>query len=90
MAIQNPQEIIKKGEEIYQSKKAGLEKNYPGQYVAINVTTKDFFIDDTPEDASFKAKQAHPVEITYLTRIGEDRAVYHLRNRHSQNDNWLF
>jgi len=88
--ITNPDQIVKKGEELYQANKLDLEKNYLGKFVAINVETGELFISDTPETASKKAKDTHPGSVTFLTKIGPDRGVYTLRSFRGNSDNWNF
>lgn len=71
MSILSPKIIAERGEKIYQDKlKDNLEIDKKGKYVAIEVETERYFIEDTPEEALQKAKQEFPDSIFYLIKIG--------------------
>lgn len=76
----NPNEIVRKGEEIYQKElKEKLEKNYLGKFVAIEVESKEYFLGETSVEASQKARKKYPDKVTYLMKVGYP-AVFTMSN----------
>lgn len=66
----NTQEVIKKGNEIYEDKKTELEPENNGKYITIEVNSGDYFIGDTREEAVSAARIKYPKIILYVRRIG--------------------
>ena len=67
-----PEEIAKKGEEIYQEEfKNKLETTENGKYIAIEVESKKSFIGETKEEALDIAQKAFPERIFFVRKIGE-------------------
>lgn len=67
----NPNEIARKGEEIYEKNlKDKIEKDYYGKFVAIEVETGKYFLGETLDEASNKAKKKYPDKINYIKKIG--------------------
>jgi len=66
----NVADIIKKGNEIYESIKAELEPTNNGKYVVIEVASKRHFIGETRTDAVIEAKKAFPDTVMFVKRIG--------------------
>lgn len=67
-----PEEIAKKGEEIYQKKfKNQLEPKENGKYIAIEIDSKKHFIGETKEEALDMAQKTFPKRIFFVRRIGE-------------------
>lgn len=66
----NTQDVIKRGHEIYESKKAELELGNNGKYITIEVNSGDYFIGNTREEAVSAARIKHPKVILYVRRIG--------------------
>lgn len=64
------QDIIKRGHETYESKKAELEPENNGKYITIEVNSGDYFIGNTREEAVSAARIKHPKVILYVRRIG--------------------
>lgn len=68
----NVQELTRKGEEIYQQEfKENLEQVHNGEYVAIEVESKQYYVGTTKEEAVAKAKKEYPNKIFFVRRIGE-------------------
>src|SRR5664279_1268814 len=75
------QEVIKKGQEIYETKKSEFESTHNGQYITIEVNSGDYFIGNTREDAVAVARVKYPTPILYVRRIGAIEKVA----RHAPN-----
>jgi hypothetical protein len=66
----NPKAIAAAGEDIYKSIQVDLEANHRGEFVAINVRTKSYYLGDTAEEALENAKNAEPSGLFHLIRVG--------------------
>jgi hypothetical protein len=68
----NIDEMVEQGKVIYAGiqEKENLEKLYTGQYIAIDVASKKYFIGETRDDAVAKAKIDLPNVIFFIKRIG--------------------
>lgn len=66
----NAQEVIKKGQEIYESKKTEFESANNGKYIAIEVNSGDYSIGNTREEAVSAARIKYPNVILFVRRIG--------------------
>lgn len=67
-----PEEIAKKGDEIYQKElKSKLEPQENGKYIAIEVKSKRYFIGITKEEVLDQAQKVFPDKIFFVRRIGE-------------------
>lgn len=88
----NIQNLLTKGEEIYQQIKANLEPNNIGQYVAIEVDSQRHFVGLTKDEAVAQAKTVFPDKIFFVRRIGEIEkiAVYSSIFSPTENYDWLF
>ncbi len=68
---QNPQELAKKGMAIYQEKyQAEYEQKYLGKFVAIDTSTGEAWVADTPEEALRIAQEKNPRGFFHLIKIG--------------------
>lgn len=68
----NVQELLKKGEEIYQQElRSILEPTDNGKYVALEVESKRHFIGNTKDEAVAEAKKVFPNRVFVVRRIGE-------------------
>ena len=65
------QDIIKKGAEIYDTLKGELEAVSGGEYIVIEVDTKEHFIGDTRDEAILKAKIKFPDKVMFVRKIGQ-------------------
>lgn len=69
--ILTPEEVAKKGEEIYNSKlKPILEPVQNGKFVAIDTDSSDYFLGDTILQALENAQQKYPNKIFHTVRVG--------------------
>ena len=67
----NPQEAANKGMAIYREKyQQAYEREHPGKFVAIDITTGDAWVADTPEAALEMAQRAHVDGFFHLIKIG--------------------
>ena len=77
--------IAEMGERLYTERhKERLEREIPGQYVAIDVLTGEAYIGPYPEDALAAAKSKAPTGLFHLIRVGSTGAyrVSHLLSGH--------
>lgn len=65
-----PQDVEKKGQEIYEKIKAEVETKYKDKYLTIDVTSGEYFVGDTVEDALIKAKEKYPGRIFHTVKVG--------------------
>ncbi len=78
--------IAKRGEEIYARRyKENFERNYRGKYMVIDITTEDYSIASTPEEATQEAHKKNPKGVFYLIRIGYS-GVYRMRTHLTSAD----
>jgi hypothetical protein len=86
----NPAKIGEKGNAIYQQKyQADYERLHPGKYVAIDVTSEEAFLADTPEEAVKLLQERNPKSFFHLIKIGSPgvfKVGYSVRNERD----WLF
>ncbi len=79
----NIQEIIDKGNKIYDGLKNALEPIQNGKYIVIEVNSGKQFIGNTTDEAIASAKKEFPTQIMFIRRIGQgDKA-----SRYSLNFN---
>ncbi|MFA5072163.1 MAG: hypothetical protein WC511_07490 [Candidatus Pacearchaeota archaeon] len=69
------QEIIKKGNEIYNTLKEELEQNHNGEYVVIEIDSGRNFIGETRDEATLEAKKEFPDKIMFIKRIGQEEKI---------------
>lgn len=65
-----PSEIAQKGIEVYQRISKRIEKNYTGNFVAIEIESGKYFLGQTQVEAIEKAKKHFPTKIFYLMKVG--------------------
>jgi hypothetical protein len=71
----NARDIAAKGDAVYESKfRPEFERQYPGQFAAIDISTEDAFVGEFAEQALAKARAASPSGIFYLVRVGSKAA----------------
>lgn len=74
-AFSNPRDVAKEGERIYAEKyKAEFEKQFSGQFAAIDVISQEAFRAEFPEDAIRRAQDANKGGHLHLIRIGSSSA----------------
>ena len=65
-----PAEIAQKGIQVYQKISKQIEKDYSGDFVAIEVESGEYFLGQTQVEAIEKAKKHFPTKIFYLMKVG--------------------
>lgn len=71
----DPEAVATRGEAIYTERyRAQFERDYPGQFVAIDIVTDAAYRGLTPEAALTLAREGSPQGIFHLIRIGEPGA----------------
>ncbi|MFH1582457.1 MAG: hypothetical protein ABIA08_01725 [bacterium] len=63
--------IIKKGLEIYDKIKEKIEPAENGKYVVIETESEKYFIGNTRDEATGKAKDEFPDKVLFIKRIGQ-------------------
>ncbi len=56
--------------------RATLESQHNGEYVAIEPSSRSFYVAQTFVEAAMQAKTAHPKSKTFVIRIGHEAAVH--------------
>lgn len=65
------EEIARRGERLYRSKlRCLLEPQYKGWFVAIEVTSGDYFLGEEMAEVLEKAKARYPKKLFHVVRIG--------------------
>jgi len=86
----NPRQLAEKGEAIYKAKyQQEYERQYPGKYAAIDVTTEKAFVADTPEAAVELLQKENAKAFFHLVRIGAAGVFKVGFSVHSNDSNWL-
>jgi hypothetical protein len=68
---ENQKAFARNARAIYQQRlKQLLEKSAPGQFVAIEVDSGDYFLGATPLEAVTKAKQRYPDRVFHVMKVG--------------------
>jgi hypothetical protein len=79
-----PEDVVAEGERIYRERlKERLENTSPGRFVAIDVTTGEYFLGDHADQALAAAKTASPHGIVHLMRVGSQGAFKVSYSRHA-------
>lgn len=73
----NKEELMDKGQEIYDKLKKQLLPEHKGDVIAIEVKSGDYFIGKDVDEAIEKAKDKHPDRIFCVLRIGH-RALWRI------------
>ncbi len=66
----NLQEIVDRGEKIYEEIKSQYEPQYNGKFLAIEVESKKIYFGDESIEAMEAAKKEFPDKVFYLVKIG--------------------
>ncbi len=85
-----PQDVEKKGQEIYEKIKDELEAKYKDKYLTIDVVSGEYFVGDTVEDALIKAKEKYPGRIFHTVKVGA-LGIYSVSSatRNDGYNNWF-
>ena len=73
------QQIIAEGKRVYETIRPTLELKFPNQYITIDPTSKEYFVDPSMSAAITKARARFPGREFYTTRIGQDTAMTMMR-----------
>lgn len=69
--LNDPRAISDAGERIYsENYKQEFERQYPGQFVAIDIISKSATLGGTTSEALLKARTEHPSGVFHLIRVG--------------------
>lgn len=71
------EDIVDRGKEIYQQLRNEVEPQYNGKFLAIDIKTEDYEINDQGTMAISRLLSQHPDAVIYLGRIGH-RAAYRM------------
>jgi hypothetical protein len=66
--------VAKEGALIYQSVKSKYEPTSTGQFLAIDIESRDQYLAPTSAEAVIKARAAHPNKVFYVVKVGFDAA----------------
>lgn len=66
----NIQKIAEEGIRIYQGIKHQYEPKCVGKFLAIEIESRDTFLDETTSGAVELARAAHPEKVFYVVKIG--------------------
>lgn len=70
----------REGQKILDELMPKLEDEHFGEFIAIDVDTRDYFLDKNSIKATLKAKEKYPNNVFYKGRIGY-RAAYSFKGR---------
>ena len=88
--LSNPKIIAERGEQIYRDKyQANYEGNHHGKFVAIDVTTEQSYLGDTPEVALDTAKRASPAGLFHVIQVGFS-AAFRVSYSSNATADWIF
>ena len=87
----NAKQLAEKGEAIYKAKyQQEYEKSYSGKYVAIDLSTEQAFVADTPEAAVELLQRENPKSYFHLVRVGSTGVFKVGYSVHSDERDCLF
>ena len=90
MVISNPREAAERGEKIYHDKyKTAFETEHYGKYVAVDITTEEAHVADSPEDAIAIARKHNPRGVFHLVKVGSTGA-FRVSYTSNADMDWLF
>ena len=75
MAISLSPNLVSRGKQIYTQLQYTIETKYPGQYIAIDPISSEYFISTRLADALRMAKDKFPDRTFYTVRIGYETAL---------------
>lgn len=71
------QSLVSKAKVLYESMRLKLEREFGGQFVAIEPESQEFFVGQSFDSAVTAARTAHPNRVTHTIRIGH-QAAFHI------------
>ena len=76
MASEQSMELARKAREIYEQRlRSKLEATNPGDFVAIDPQSGEFFLGQTLSEAIQAARAAHPDRLSFGLRVGHETTV---------------
>ena len=66
--------IAKEGTLIYDQVKSKYETDSKGEFLAIDIDSRNTYLAPTSAEAVTKAREAHPGKVFYVVKIGYDAA----------------
>jgi len=77
MLVSERRSLVSKAKVLYESMRLRLEREFGGQFVAIEPESQEFFIGQSFDSAVTAARQAHPNRVSHTIRIGH-QAAFHI------------
>ena len=68
--------LVSKAKVLYESMRLRLEREFGGQFVAIEPESQEFFISQSFESAVTAARTAYPNRVSHTIRIGHPAAFH--------------
>jgi len=68
--------IADQAKAVYETLRAGLESGHLDEFIAIEPTSKSYFLGKTFVEAAMAAKEALPDRKTFVIRVGRDAAFH--------------
>lgn len=88
--LSNPKDLAERGEKIYHSQyKEQYEREHPGEFVAIDVTTEKAYVGQTPEGVLETARDDSQRGLFHLIQVGFSGAFRVSYTNHADLD-WIF
>ncbi len=86
----NPKAIAELGEKIYREKyKETYEREHAGKFVAIDLTTENAFVADTPEGAVELLQKQNPDSFFHLIKVGSPGVFKVGYSVHNDERDWF-
>jgi hypothetical protein len=77
MVSTQSQSVIDRAKAIYDERwRADLESTHPGEFLAIEPESAQFWLADSFSEAMMQAHRAFPERLSYVLRIGQDAALH--------------
>ena len=77
MVSDQTQSVAERAKRIYDERlRATLEAERPGQFVAIEPDSGDYFLADTLDAAVRAARTQHPTRLSHVVRVGHPAALH--------------
>jgi hypothetical protein len=72
-----PSDLARRAEDLYECRlKGSLEHSHPGQFVAIEPESGDYYLGRSLSEAIGAARRAHPDRLAYAVRVGQEPAIH--------------
>lgn len=68
------QKIATEGAQVYEEVKTKYEPDHKGEFLAIEIDSKEVFLAPTSAEAVVAARSSHPNKVFYVMKIGFDAA----------------